>query len=725
MTAAGFMPRTIEANTSDFVRFDAPGDKPGRKNGFYKLRVGQWSVGWFGDWKTGEQHQWFFDDGRELTAKERKSIKTEQARLKAEAAVARETKQAEVAEDAQQMWGRADSNVEGHPYLERKKIAIARGLKIHTTGEGDRLLAVPMWTFDMNGQAKLQSLQMISETGEKRFLKAGRVEGTFFSLKGDASLIVLCEGVATALSIWEATGLSVVAAFNAGNLIPVAKEFARNRPLATILIAADNDAIAPADWEQRGQGKPWVNAGRLKAEAAAKTIGCRWIFPVFEDGPGRDRTDFNDLFCREGSQAVAGQVIGALRSVEAEDAAPGATITQIDAVRDETWRGYLPQTARGEYDANNTRGVAVYLEHHRLIRNRLRFNLFTRAIEVDGNMLEDHHVTQIRDIMHQDLFKARKGDVFDMLELEARRSAYDPLLEYLAGLKWDGVSRVDSWLAYYLGAEETPYTSQIGRKFLIASVARARQPGCKMDVMLVLEGPQGAGKSTAIRYLYGDRFFVDNLPDLHSKDSFLQLQGAWAIEVGELSGLAKSEVADIKRFLSCQEDKFRPPYGRVAVSVPRRSVLVGSVNPEAGNGYLKDQTGARRFWPVQCGEIALSALLRERDQLWAEACVLHAAGEKWHLTDAAAVHQAEVEQEIRREQHPWEELVQNWLIGRMSATISEVLADCIKVPPDRQTPQNSAQAGRCLRAAGWKDKTERYNGSIAKVFRPADPDRLV
>jgi putative DNA primase/helicase len=348
-----------------------------------------------------------------------------------------------------------------------------------------------MYAFDMNGAPQLTSLQLIDGEGKKNFLSGGRVEGTFFSIKGDASLIVICEGVATAFSIWQATGVSVVAAFNSGNLIPVAKDFARHRPMATLMIAGDDDAIAPEDWAERGQGRPWVNSGRKKAEAAAKAVGCRWIVPFFAGGQARGRTDFNDLFLSEGEQAVAGQVIGAMRSVEAEDAAPGAAIIPIDRVQDESWRSGIPHTSSGNPDGANVEGVALYIANHRLLKGRLRYNQLTKEMELDGNSLEDYHVAEFRRIMHAERFKSKKGDVQDEMEADARRNQFDPLTEYLQGLKWDQRPRIDGWLTDYLGSPATTYTRTVGRKSLIGAVARALSPGCKNDTMPVLEGEQG------------------------------------------------------------------------------------------------------------------------------------------------------------------------------------------------------------------------------------------
>lgn len=725
MQAAGFNPGHIVTDTEHFERFDAPGDTKGKKNGFYKLKTGQFPVGWFGDWKTGEQHQWFYQrEGVQLSDAERRKIKDEQRRLKHEAQQARELKQAEVAEDARKIWDGADTNVEGHPYLTKKLIKVARGLRLHTAKDGTRLLAVPMWSFDMNGVPVLTSIQFIDHNGQKRFMKAGRVEGTFFSLKGDSQIIVFCEGVATAFSIWEATGLSVVACFNAKNLVEVMKDFKLWRPMSTFLLCGDDDVLAPDDWETKGHGRPWVNVGRVKAEAAAKAVGCRWTMPVFKDGPSRSRTDYNDLHAVEGLERVSEQVLGAFRSVEAEDTAPGAKIVDISSVQDESWRAMLPMTSNGSLDGANVQGVALFVQNHKLLRGRLAFNEFTRAMELDGNEMEDYHVAEFRRIMHEQRFKARKSDVQDEMDAEARRNSYDPLLQYLNGLRWDQTPRLSRWLIDYIGAEDTQYVQEVGRKFLVGAVARAMKPGCKMDSMLVLEGPQGVGKSTAIRYLFGERFFTDNLPDFHSKDAFQQLQGAWCIEVAELSAMTKADVKDVKQFLSRVEDKFRPPYGRAPIKAPRRTVFAGSVNPEMGGGYLRDPTGARRFWPVVCGKVNLTSLLRDRDQIWAEACLAYASGEKWHIEDVGLEQLATAEQDARRELHPWEEPIREYLLDKSDTTIHRLLTECLKVPVDKQTPTVSRTVGGCLRALGWESKPERVAGLTkpVRVYRRSEAD---
>lgn len=725
MTAAGFNPGPIQTDTREFVRFDAPGDKPGRGNGFYKLALGKFPVGWFGDWKSGEQHQWQWDYGRELTQCERKSIADEQRRLKAEAQIARETKWIEVSERASNLWKNGGAENPDHPYLKAKGIEIPRGIRTMQGYDGTQLLIVPMYAFDEFGNPRLMNLQTIGPDGFKRFLKAGRVEGCFFSLKGDPSLIVICEGVATGFSIWMATGASVVCAFNAGNLVEVTKEFSRHRK-ATLLIAADNDAVPPDDWAERGGGRAWSNAGVKKAEAAAKAVGCRFVAAQFADGPARGRTDYNDLHRLEGLERVKSQILHMVYRGEAEPADPGATVIEGQFVTTDggDWRSQMPMDRHGGPDANNVEAVALWVEHHGLLANRLSYNQLAHTVELDGKSMEDHHVAQYRRVMHGEHFKAKKQDIADEMLACARRNIHDPLADYLNSLKWDGKNRLSSILPSYFGTTDDDYHRSVGRKMMIGAVARALKPGCKNDTMMVLEGGQGIGKSTAIRYLFQDRFFIDHLPDFHSKDSFLQLQGAWVIEVAELSALSKADVKDVKQFLSRVEDKFRPPYAKMTVALPRRCVFVGTVNPDDG-GYLRDPTGARRFWPVECGEVRLPGILRDRDQLWAEAVQAFNAGEVWHLTEKDEIEHAVAAQVERREIDPWESaliaLIKDDSHVLLSGlTIEAAMSRAARVPMDRQDARLRRRMGTALRAIGWADKVQWKGGKAARVFYPGE-----
>ena len=184
---------------------------------------------------------------------------------------------------------------------------------------------------------------------------------------------------------------------------------------------------------------------------------------------------------------------------------------------------------------------------------------------------------------------------------------------------------------YYLGADDTELNRAFGRKILLAAVRRVLQRGCKFDYMLILEGLQGAGKSSAWQILAGAENFSDAQIKWDDPKQQRELMGAWIHEVSELVGLRKADVDAIKSFLSRQVDRGRAAYDRFPSDQPRRGIIVGTINPRPGMGYLTDPTGARRFWPVKVGRIALDALKEDRDQLWAEAVTIEATGESLEL----------------------------------------------------------------------------------------------
>ena len=286
------------------------------------------------------------------------------------------------------------------------------------------------------------------------------------------------------------------------------------------------------------------------------------------------------------------------------------------------------------------------------------------------------------------------------VETVARDRKYHPIRSYLASLRWDGIERIDRWLSAYLGADDNEYIRAAGSRWLISAVARVYQPGVKADCCLILEGPQGAKKSTALRTLAGE-YFTDELADLGSKDAALQTRGVWIIEIAELDSLTRSEVARIKAFMSRAADRFRPPYGKHLVECPRQSVFAGTVNH---SDYLRDETGARRFWPVACGRIAIEALERDRDQLWAEAKARYDAGAVWWLDSGDLTLLAREQQAGRYDADPWQELIAGWTEPRESVSIGELLEGCLNKPQAQWMQADKNRIARSLRALGW----ERY-----------------
>lgn len=231
-------------------------------------------------------------------------------------------------------------------------------------------------------------------------------------------------------------------------------------------------------------------------------------------------------------------------------------------------------------------------------------------------------------------------DAVDMAMLERIRH---PVREYLTSLEWDGKERLDSLFIKYLGAEDTVYTKGVTRAALIGAVARIMKPGCKHDHMLVLVGPQGCRKSTTLAKL-GKEWFSDSLFTMAGKDAYEQLQGYWIIELGEMAAARKTEVEQIKSFISKQSDNYRAAYARRTQEHPRQCAFFGSTNDDE---FLRDATGARRFWPVTVDNTGrkMSELLDEEeiDQIWAEALVAYNNGEHWYLSEEAEAEAKEVQ----------------------------------------------------------------------------------
>lgn len=211
-----------------------------------------------------------------------------------------------------------------------------------------------------------------------------------------------------------------------------------------------------------------------------------------------------------------------------------------------------------------------------------------------------------------------------------KENAFHPVQRYLKSLKWDGKERLDSMLTKYCGAQgDTRYLADVGRKFMSACVARVLHPGCKFDHVLILEGPQGVGKSTWVRTL-SHPWDSDSLGDITNKDVVDNMRGKWIIELGELASMNRAEANDLKAFITRQQDVARKAYGRRSQTWPRQCTFVGTTNDEE---YLKDATGGRRFWPVRTSKFNLKQLERDRDQLWAEAFVTYSMGEALYLDD--------------------------------------------------------------------------------------------
>jgi predicted P-loop ATPase len=292
------------------------------------------------------------------------------------------------------------------------------------------------------------------------------------------------------------------------------------------------------------------------------------------------------------------------------------------------------------------------------------------------------------------------------VEAVARDASFHPVIDYLESLRYDNRPRLNDWLTTCLGAPWTTYTEEVGRVILISAIARVYQPGCKVDTVPILEGPQGAKKSTAVRTMF-DPWFTDELADFGSKDAAMQTRGVWCLEVSELDAMSRGEASRIKAFISRTTDRFRPPYGSRLIVSPRSCVFVGTTNGEA---YLKDETGGRRFLPIPVGKINVERLCAERDQLWAEALIAYKAGMPWWITDRKAEAVAAKHQRDRYIDDPWDSAIQTYIGNRTSVTVDEILHDAIHLEIGRCGQAEQNRVARSLRSLGWQRKQVRTGG---------------
>lgn len=334
------------------------------------------------------------------------------------------------------------------------------------------------------------------------------------------------------------------------------------------------------------------------------------------------------------------------------------------------WQARLELDKAGNVK-NTLRNLTLILENDPNLKP-LVFNQLLDGMEIKGAVPWKHPSKFWRDAddaqlisyvdTHYGTFSARNYDIA-VTKVSDDRS-YHPIREFIANLPaWDGVERVDTLLIDYLAAENTPYVRAVTRKTLCAAIKRVLAPGSKFDSMLVLNGPQGVGKSTLIAKLAGEWFSDSlNLSDTKDKTAAEKLQGYWILEIGELAGLRKAEVETLRSFLSRQNDIYRAAFGKRATPHLRQCVFFGTTNAESG--YLRDTTGNRRFWPVKTpgGGAKHSWELTEEDirQIWAEVLVYVERGEKLYL-DASMETLAKAEQREAMESDEREGLVRLYL----------------------------------------------------------------
>lgn len=400
---------------------------------------------------------------------------------------------------------------------------------------------------------------------------------------------------------------------------------------------------------------------------------------------------------------------------------------EVSEEYDTSWTEELDANTKGEYD-NSANNLNIIIQHDQFLKDVFKLNVFdnkryvTRSLpwrKVDTvEPLRDVDYSGVRNYIECVYGIVSSQKVDDALALEFEKKKFHPIREYIRAQKWDGIPRVNTLLIDYFGAEDNAYTRAAIRKTLMAAVARVFEPGIKFDTALILVGEQGTYKSTFVKKL-GMEWFSDTFTTVQGKESFEQIQGAWLIEMAELSGLKKAEVESIKHYISKREDTFRPAYGRTVETYKRQCVFFGTTN---NKDFLRDPTGNRRFMPIDVRpEYATKSVnddltQDEVNQIWAEAYQLYLAKEPLYLVGDEDII-AKIEQHKHSEADERKGIIEEYLNTKFPDDWDKMdLYDRRRWLEDPLSKNGTVQKDFVCIAEVWceclgKDKTEmsRYN----------------
>jgi putative DNA primase/helicase len=579
--------------------------------GWYQLWLNQ-SVpyGRCGDYRIDHVEptaQWRPNNGAryEMTEEQKAEIK----RLQAEAKVELANKQTKAAKIAQTIWDKA-TPVEKHPYLERKQV-LSHGLRQHEDGR----LIIPL----LDAQLEIVGLEYIDDDGGKKFLTGTKKKGSFFILGEhmlkDAKVINYAEGYATAASYFQDMQQPVIVCFDAGNLKPVGETISDYFPKAKHIFIADADES---------------KTGEIKAVEASQAVRSRGAESevLIPEGLG----DYND-------HAVEGELIPKLK--------PVTVPAEFDFNRSE----------RGKYlnTKGNVEGVMI-LNGIKCAYNviKKRMEIFVPDSKFIQDMREEAALIEIEDrCIQMGIPHTKVRDYLKLLAVE-----YNPVKDWMESKPWDGQSRLQAFLDSITSPNQ-PLKEMLMRKWLISCVAAACEPnGVELEGILVFQGAQGLGKTLWFKRLanYDEGWLLEGATlNPSDKDSVKQAVSHWIVELGEIeSTFKKSDIDQLKAFVTKKTDELRLPYDRAFTTYQRRTAFYASVNARE---FLTDTSGNRRFWVIPVNGIDVNHGV-DMQQLWAEVKeTMYRQGEKnWFLSPDERA-QLQESNELYRTQSSVEDLI--------------------------------------------------------------------
>jgi predicted P-loop ATPase len=368
----------------------------------------------------------------------------------------------------------------------------------------------------------------------------------------------------------------------------------------------------------------------------------------------------------------------------------------------------LRMQAKAPMPADTLANVLTILDTDPRWSSRFSYDDFSLDVCLDGQPIPEEHATSLTAKLGYDYaLDTVTPRVMECMRVAAKKRAFHPVRDWLDGLKWDGTSRVGDLLLRGFGADplhDEALVREVGTQFIVSLVARVRKPGEKVDTMLILTGKQGMFKSTSFETLVGAPWFLSTKLDLSSKDSYIALRGKWLVEFGEMAAVKRTDDNTSKGWMSNKVDNYRAPYAKRAEDHPRQTVACGSTNEDE---FLMDPTGYRRYRPFPVGRADIAWIGEHREQLFAEASVLYAAGKTWWFDEGTEW--AERMQKWAapyQTTHPWAETVVAWLEQtakvpmREVFTITDVLVHALGKNVGDVTKVEHTDVGNILRAVG-------------------------
>lgn len=320
----------------------------------------------------------------------------------------------------------------------------------------------------------------------------------------------------------------------------------------------------------------------------------------------------------------------------------------------------------------------------------------------DLGRLRERCEIEFRDDRNRGL-RFKKEQIQDAVLQIAREKPYHPVSDWLNALRWDGVPRIDFVAEDILciDTNKQGLATSMLRSWFVSAVARALDPGCKVDTVLILKGPQSAKKSTFFETLAGREWFTNGSIDIHNPNAVMVMASVWLVEFAELSSLLRAKDSEsLKQFITCATDRIRPPYEPAPRTFPRCSVIVGTTN---NDDFLRDATGSRRYWPIEVGgRINIDLVADWREQLWAEAVVHYRSGAQWWLSDSEESRLSSASERFQASD-AWDELIETHLTSFPDSAISvaTLLAGAINKPAGQWTRADETRVADILKRMGF------------------------